>query len=120
VIGFDIYQRNNTNDQFISAIDKMLTMLETIATANKKIPALTEFGGNLGDNSWWTGTFLKVLQKHRISYVLGWRNAGAKPGGSMEYYVPYKGNSAAADFEAFYKAEITLFQKDVSKEKIYR
>ena len=104
----------------MSDIDKMLTMLETIARTNKKIPALTEFGGNLADNSWWTGTFLKVLQKHRISYVLGWRNAGAKPGGSMEYYVPYKGNSAEADFKAFYKADRTLFQKDISKEKIYR
>jgi hypothetical protein len=120
VMGFDIYQRDNSNEKFSADFDKMLSMLENMAATNKKIPALTEFGGNLADHSWWTGTFLKVLQKHRISYALGWRNAGARPGGGSEYYVPYKGHSTSADFEAFYKADHTLFQKDVSKEKIYK
>ncbi|MEO5563570.1 MAG: glycosyl hydrolase, partial [Chitinophagaceae bacterium] len=120
VIGFDIYQRNSPNDVYTADIDRMLTTLEEIAKEKKKLPALTEFGGNLSDNNWWTGTFLKVLSKHNISYALGWRNAGGKPGGQFEFYVPYKGHATAPDFESFYKADRTLFQKDVSKEKLYQ
>jgi hypothetical protein len=120
IIGFDIYQRNSTNEKFIADIDKMLSTLEDIAKEKNKIPALTEFGGNLSDSNWWTGTFLKVLSRHKISYVLGWRNAGMKPGGQFEYYVPYKGHLTSADFLKFYEADKTIFQKDVSNEKIYQ
>ena len=52
VIGFDIYQRNTSNEKFIADIDKMLSTLEQIAKEKNKIPALTEFGGNLSDSSW--------------------------------------------------------------------
>jgi hypothetical protein len=120
VLGFDIYQRNSPNSTFIADIDKMLSTLEEIAKEKNKIPALTEFGGNLTDANWWTGTFLKVLSNHKISYVLGWRNAGMKPGGQFEYYVPYKGHSTNEDFIKFYKADQTFFQKDVAKQKLYQ
>jgi hypothetical protein len=120
VLGFDIYQRNSTNEKFMADIDKMLSALEGIAKEKGKIPALTEFGGNLADSNWWTGTFLKVLANHRISYVLGWRNAGVKPGGQSEYYVPYKGQLTDADFVKFYNNEKTFFQKDANKEKLYQ
>jgi Glycosyl hydrolase family 26 len=120
VLGFDIYQRNNSNEKFIQDIGPMLTTLETIASEKNKIPALTEFGGNLSDSTWWTGTFLKALDGHKISYVLGWRNAGRKPDGQFEYYVPYKGHSTSDDFVRFYEADKTLFQKDVSAKKIYQ
>jgi hypothetical protein len=66
------------------------------------------------------GNVLKVLSAHRISYVLGWRNAGMKPGGQSEYYVPYKGQLTAADFVRFYRSDKTLFQKDVNNEKLYQ
>jgi len=120
VIGFDIYQRNSPNEKYIGDIDKMLTMLEEMAKEKNKIPALTEFGGNLADSTWWTNVFLKVLSSHKISYVLGWRNAGGKPGGEFEYYVPYKNHLTSNDFVKFYKADKTLFQQDVAKEKIYQ
>jgi hypothetical protein len=120
VMGFDIYQRNSSNDKFIADIDKMLSTLEDIAKEKDKIPALTEFGGNLSDSSWWTGTFLPAIGKHKISYVLGWRNAGKKTGGQFEYYVPYEGQTTTRDFIKFYKADKTFFQKDVSKEKLYQ
>jgi hypothetical protein len=120
IIGFDIYQRNSPNGKFIADIDKMLSILEEIAEEKNKIPALTEFGGNLADSNWWTGVFLDVLSKHKISYALGWRNAGMKSNGQFEFYVPYKGQSSAADFVKFYKAGKTLFEKDVNNEKLYR
>jgi hypothetical protein len=120
ITGFDIYQRNSPNEKFMVDLDKMLSTLGEIAKEKNKIPALTEFGGNLSDKTWWTDTFLKVLSSHRISWVLGWRNAGMKPGGESEYYVPYKGHLAAANFVRFYQDEKTIFQKDLKNEKIYQ
>jgi hypothetical protein len=34
--------------------------------------------------------------------------------------VPYKGQESAADFLKFYKEEKSLFQKDVTKSKMYQ
>ena len=124
IIGFDIYQRGvgeKANEQFVLDIDRMLSTLEGIATERKKIPALTEFGfGSLPDSTWWTNAFWKGVQTHKISYVLGWRNAGHKGGNNYEYYVPYKGQASAADFLKFFKEEKTLFQKEVTKSKLYQ
>jgi Glycosyl hydrolase family 26 len=120
VIGFDIYQRNSSNEKFIVDIDRMLSILEEIAKEKSKIPALTEFGGNLSDSNWWTGTLLKGIGTHKISYVLGWRNAGWKAGGEFEGYVPYRGHSSSNDFIRFYKSENTFFEKDVSSQQLYK
>ncbi len=120
IIGFDIYQRNTPKEQYVSNLDNMLTMLEDIAAENNKVPALTEFGGNMDDSTWWTGTFLPVVSRHNIAYVLGWRNAGIKPNNEVEFYVPYKGQKTAGDFKTFYKAKRTLFQKDIANWRLYR
>lgn len=121
VIGFDIYQRGNNNEAFIKDFSNMLTMLSAIAAEKNKIPALTEFGyGTLPDSTWWTGTFGKALENHQIAWVLAWRNAGKRPNGTEEFYVPYKGQKSAADFKKFYASKQMLFQEDVTKERIYR
>lgn len=122
VIGFDIYQRGNgidANNQFIKETDHMMTTLEKLAKEKSKIPAMTEFGyGRLPDSTWFSNVLLKALDKHRISFVLAWRNAGIKKDG-VEFYVPYKGHSSENDFKKFYAHPITLFQKDIISEKIY-
>ncbi|MFT3935424.1 MAG: glycosyl hydrolase [Chitinophagaceae bacterium] len=121
VIGFDIYQRGADNAKFIAETDKSLTTLEKIATERNKIPALTEFGyGTLPDSTWWTNALLPAIGKHKISYALAWRNAGKSANGNYEFYVPYKGQASAPDFELFYKNERTLFQKDVAKQNLYK
>lgn len=124
VIGFDIYQRNNgqkANEQFITNTDRMLGMLDELAQEKNKIPALTEFGyGHVPDSTWWTNTLLKALGTHRVSFALGWRNAGLKPSGESEYYVPYKGHPSAGDFFKFYSDKRTLFQKEITKAKLYK
>ncbi len=123
VLGLDIYQRQNgdaANAQFVSDLDKMLSNLESIASEKNKIPALTEFGYNsVPDPKWWTNVFWKAIQSHHISYVLGWRNAGFRKN-QAEYYVPYKGSASASDFVVFYNDKKTLFQSDVTKEKLYK
>ena len=124
VIGFDIYQRGRgekANNQFIMDIDKMLSTLESLAQAKNKIPALTEFGfGTLPDSTWWTNVFWKGVGRHKISYVLGWRNAGHTGSNNYEYYVPYQGQASAPDFLKYFNEKRTLFQRDVTKEKLYQ
>jgi hypothetical protein len=123
VLGFDIYQAYNTasNDNFIKLGGTMLSMLDSIAAEHDKIPALTEFGyGGLPDKEWWTKVLLKTIASHKISYALAWRNAGLKSNGGSEFYVPFKGQLSADDFKKFYKEPQTLFQKDVTKENLYK
>lgn len=121
IIGFDIYQRGKESEKFIQEMDKSLSTLEGIAVEKNKLPALTEFGYNeVPDPVWWTHTLLKAIGNHKIAYVLGWRNAGKLAAGKYEYYVPYKGQVSATDFLEFYKDRRTLFQGDVTREKLYR
>jgi hypothetical protein len=128
IAGFDIYQGNNIsrNEDFAREFGRMLTTLDSIAAGHHKIAAVTEFGYNsLPDADWWTQTFLPTIKGYRIAYVMAWRNAGEKPGGQHEFYVPYKGQGSApdqgsaADFLKFYKDPYTLFQKEAAKEKLY-
>jgi hypothetical protein len=121
IIGFDIYQRNKDNAQFIRDMDKSLSILDKLAAEKNKIAALTEFGyGTLPDSGWWTNALLPAIGSHTIAYALAWRNAGKSPQGRYEYYVPYKGEASAPDFKLFYNNKRTLFQQDVAKEKLYR
>jgi len=119
MVGFDFYQREKPKDEYLRKMEYMLTTLEQVAKERNKIPALTEFGGKLSEADWWTGTFLKALGNHKISYVLGWRNAGLKETGEMEYYVPYKGHSTEKDFKKFAKESRILLQKDVQYKMLY-
>jgi len=121
IIGFDIYQRGKDNEAFIREMDKCLSTLEKLAAEKSKIAALTEFGyGTLPDSTWWTKVLLPAIGTHQIAYALAWRNAGKSPNGQYEYYVPFKGEASAADFGLFYKNERTLFQKEVTKENLYK
>jgi hypothetical protein len=124
VVGFDIYQRqggDKGNTQFIKDMDHMLTMIEEIGAEQKKIPALTEFGyAQVPDSTWWTEVLYKALDHHKISYALAWRNAGFNKVGDAEFYVPYKGQISEKDFMKFSKEPNILFQKDVSKQHLYK
>jgi mannan endo-1,4-beta-mannosidase len=124
ILGFDIYQRNGGeegNAAFIKDAGNMLTMLDEIAFEKNKIPALTEFGyGKVPDSTWWTNVLLKALDHHKISYALTWRNAGYKPSGEVEYYLPFKGQQSEKDFIKFYNEPNILFQKDITKEHLYK
>jgi Glycosyl hydrolase family 26 len=122
LIGFDTYafQREKDLEKVKKEVDLQLTTLENIAKERDKIPAMTEFGGVLSDSSWWTDVFYKAIGQHKIAYVLGWRNAGAKQNGQFEAYVPYKGCRNEKDFVKFYKQKNTFFSKDVAKMKLYK
>lgn len=122
ILGFDTYQfgDSSSNEPFIKNLDAMLTQLEKIAKDNKKIPALTEAGYNkIPYANWWTDVLYKALEKHAIAYVLLWRNAGVKPNNEVEYFVPYKGQTSAANFVTFSKKEKIFFQHRTNQLKLY-
>lgn len=121
IVGFDVYQRQEGNAAFTAAVQKMLGMLAQIATSKGKLMALTEFGYNLlPDAAWFTNALLPALENSGAVFALAWRNAGKKPDGDMEFFVPYKGHLAAADFKVFTKSKWVLMERDAHKLRLYK
>src|SRR5664279_1001786 len=123
IIGFDIYQSNNLkeNSAFAKFLGHDLDLIDSIAAAHQKIPALTEFGYNgVPDSSWWTKVFFPVISSHNIVYALAWRNAGKKQNGYAEYYVPYPGAASASDFKAMSLTGKVLFETGIKSKNLYK
>ncbi|HEY4965606.1 MAG TPA: glycosyl hydrolase [Puia sp.] len=123
IVGFDIYQANNLkeNSAFSKFLSHDLDMLDSIAAAHQKIPALTEFGYNeVPDSSWWTQVFFPAIANHQIVYALAWRNAGKKQNGYAEYYVPYPGAVSASDFKTMSLEGKVLFETGIKSKNLYK
>jgi hypothetical protein len=123
IIGFDIYQKNpiKENHAFAGFLGRDLDMLDSIAFAHHKIPALTEFGYNeVPDSSWWTKVFLPTVASRQIVYALAWRNAGKKQNGYAEYYVPYPGAESATDFKKMSFSGKILFESGIKSKNLYK
>lgn len=92
-----------------------LRMLVNMATARKKIAALTECGfSGIPVKNWYTQFLLKSIREdslaRNISYLMVWRNANRK-----HYYTPFTGHKSAADFIAFERDTFTIFEKDLKE-----
>lgn len=90
-----------------------LRMLVNMATARKKIAALTECGFNgIPVKNWWTQFLLKSIREDslasKISYLMVWRNVNQK-----HYYTPFAGHKSAPDFISFEQDTFTIFEKDL-------
>jgi hypothetical protein len=123
IMGFDIYQANilPDNTTFMNFFSSDLSLLDSLASAHHKIPALTEFGYNkTPDSTWWTKVFYPTIKNHQVVYVLAWRNAGKKQTGIAEYYVPYPGAVSASDFKKMSASGKFLFEKGIKAKKIYK
>jgi len=123
VIGFDIYQKDviKENKAFARFLGFDIDMLDSIALAHHKIPALTEFGYNqVPDSTWWTSVFFPTIASRRIVYALAWRNAGKKQNGFDEYYVPYPGAISAADFKKMSLSGKILFESGIKTKNLYK
>jgi hypothetical protein len=123
ILGFDIYQGNSLRDNasFVSFFDKDLGMIDSLAGAHHKIPALTEFGYNqVPDSIWWTTVFLPTVSSHQIVYALAWRNAGRKSSGNAEFYIPYPGAISAPDFKKMSGSGKVLFEAGIKSKNIYK
>ncbi|MFD1469594.1 glycoside hydrolase family 26 protein [Hymenobacter caeli] len=115
VMGFDAYCDRRNVARFQQDLDQRMTVLETVAKAHRKLPALTEFGfEGLPDPTWWTKVLLPALQKYPVSYALTWRN-----GDPVHYFVPFPGQASAADFKAFSQDKKVLFENRIAPLHLY-
>ncbi|WP_240348301.1 glycoside hydrolase family 26 protein [Longitalea arenae] len=123
LLSFDAYQYDDPakSDWFVNNINSQLGMISEIAAEKNKLTALAETGyEQLPYTTWFTEILAKAIGRHKISYVMVWRNHGYNEGMKrMHYYTPYKGHAAEQDFIKFYQLENTLFERDVAKEKLY-
>ncbi len=113
-VGFDNYCFKDF-DRYEKNVDKRLTLLDTIAAKHHKLPCMPETGYlNIPSADWWTKVLLPVIAKHKISYVLAWRNAGKE-----QYYAPYSGQESAADFKRFFNDKNMIFQDRLTPLGVY-
>jgi mannan endo-1,4-beta-mannosidase len=117
MLGYDDYhsiKSGATRATFAWRLDSLAKW----ARARGKIAALTETGLEaIPDPDWWTGVLLNGMtarpDARGISYVLVWRNANAAREKREHFYAPYRGQASAADFVAFERDPLTLFEPDL-------
>jgi len=107
LLGLDAYQWG-TEEEFISGINADMKYLSQFAKDNGKLFALTETGmKNMPVVDWWTRVLKPQMDKYPICYFLLWRNY------KKEYFGPAPSVECAKDFKKLYKAENTLFLKEI-------
>ena len=110
IIGLDAYQ-GGTEQDFVRQLNEDLAVLTEKAVSSKKLVALTECGyENIPDSTWWTRVLLPIVQRHKLSYFLVWRNA--RP---SHHFAPAPGTPDAEDFCKMVKEKRVLMLKDLKK-----
>ena len=113
-MGFDNYCHKNIAD-FEKKLSSRLSLLDKIAEKHRKLPCLAETGyQNIPSEDWWTKVLSPVLSKHKISYVLTWRNANIE-----QFFTPYPGQKSAEDFKEFYDSDEAIFQDRLTPLAVY-
>jgi mannan endo-1,4-beta-mannosidase len=113
-IGFDNYCTKSV-PYYQAKLDKRLTILDAIAARHHKLACLPETGyEQIPMTDWWTKVLLPTLSKHKVSYVMAWRN-----GRTDHYYAPYPGQASADDFIKFYSSQQTMFQNRLTPLGVY-
>ncbi len=126
IISFDAYrheqQVSSGRNEFVQQVDNKLTLLNILADSLHKIPAFAETGFEaIPVADWWTRELLPLLKKHKVSYVLLWRNAGKMPDKEkMHYYIPFEGDVSAEDFKKFVADPKIWLSRDVKAAGLYQ
>lgn len=124
MISFDKYQFNDPtkSNSFVIDTQKQLHIMNEISNEHQKPMAIAETGyEQIPYDKWWTKTLKDAIADYKIAYVLVWRNHGwQEKEKKMHYYAPYKGQTSETDFVEFYNNPNTFFQKDATKEKLYK
>jgi len=116
ILGFDLYDRG---PDYPAALKNCAEKVTALAKEKGKLATVSETGGPIATNTeWWTKTVLETLRPFDLSYVLVWRNPWQPAGHGA--FAPYKGSADSADFVKFYNDKKTLFQKEVTKENLYK
>ncbi len=115
VLGFDLYDRG---PDYPAALKNCAATVSKLAKEKGKIATVSESGGPIATNhNWWT-MVLETIRPYDLSYFLVWRNPWQPAGHGA--FAPYNGSPGSEDFVKFYKDKKTLFQKEVTKKKLYQ
>jgi mannan endo-1,4-beta-mannosidase len=113
VMGIDLYYR--AQPSFAAETALFRTYLSTVASAayaHGKAAALTEVGDTLlatDTSPWFTEQLLPLLANSHMAYALTWEN---RRDAAQEFWLPYPGHRADADFQRFEASDATLFLGD--------
>jgi mannan endo-1,4-beta-mannosidase len=134
VMGFDSYGFiNDKSDAWFKTVVDNTAMIVRLAEARGKIPVISEIGiqapdieAGKFDNRWYRkliGGLKADKDARRIAFLLTWRNAPLNEKGDgkvhLHYWVPPNReenikNGTLEDFRAFYKDDLTAFNRDIS------
>lgn len=124
MLSFDNYLYNNPikDNSFVENNKNLFEIIEQIANEQGKLIAFAETGyETIPYDKFWTKTIMNSIGNYKVSFVLVWRNHGwQEEEQKMHYYAPFKGHPNEKDFVEFYNLDRTLFQNDVTKEKLYK
>lgn len=113
-MGFDNYCYKNVT-YYQNNLNRRLAIMDSIAAKHHKVACLPETGyEQIPMATWWTDVLLPTLAKHKLSYIMAWRNGRAD-----HYYVPYPGQLSADDFVKFYHDPLMIFQDRLTPLKVY-
>lgn len=115
VLGFDLYDRG---PDYPEALKNCTSSVSKLAKQKGKIATVSESGGPISNNTKWWTMALDVIRPFDLSYFLVWRNPWQPAGHGA--FAPYKGSPDSDNFLIFYTDSETLFQKDITKEKLYK
>ncbi|WP_300701412.1 glycoside hydrolase family 26 protein [Bacteroides sp.] len=121
IIGFDCYASGKDSASIENYNNRMALNLDIItkyAAKANKIPCVAETGmESVADSTYFSEILYPLISKHKISYVLLWRNAWEedKPN---HYYVPFKDHPASEDFNKFVNKPDILMCKDIANSKL--
>lgn len=134
VLGFDAYGPAENNADWFNNVIANAALVARMAEARGKIPVISEIGisapdieAGKYDNQWYRKLIagLKADKDARtIAFLLTWRNApqgvpGPDGKNMPHYWVPTTreeniNNGTLEDFRAFYRDELTAFNRDIS------
>lgn len=115
ILGFDLYDRG---PDYPEVLKNCAATVSKLAKEKGKIATVSESGGPIVTNhTWWT-MVLETIRPFDLSYFLVWRNPWQPAGHGA--FAPYKGSPCSEDFIRFYNDKKTLFQKEVTKKKLYQ
>ena len=134
VMGFDSYGFiNDKSDAWFKTVVDNTAMIVRMADARGTIPVISEIGiqapdieAGKFDNQWYRkllGGLKADKDARRIAFLLTWRNAPLNERGSdkvhLHYWVPPNReenieNGTLEDFRAFYKDDLTAFNRDIN------
>ena len=116
LLGFDLYDRG---EDYTRRLDQCAQIVTGLAAEKGKVATVSETGSHdTIRTEWWTRSLLGTLRPYDLSYALVWRNPW-KTIKAHGNFAPYRGSPDAEDFIRFYQDPKTMFQAELTKEKIY-